>query len=386
MNGNQNNIGGPAPLPGEPVSQQGRPEVQPQAQPQSQEPKPTFVTKPPLPSSPPPPPLAPQPPQPRVGRVGFGPDIPSSPPSDIGIRTMASDLKSLKSSGGYDVKPETFRPEEFNQEPMFEPREIGLPGSESTKPVPVKSHSKLLISLGIVGFAVIAGLVIYFFVLPLIFPKKTTPPVVETPPPAEQPLVVETPLPITHQTFFITSPAGTVSMNLTNLNLAEVNSALNAVASGVQPQTIKEVALTVAGIVPEATDFMTLAFPELNKTLLISNFERDFTVFVYRDTNGSWPGYIFRLKPESSLVQVAGTIKAIESSTNIANLYLLNLTSPSPTGFKDGLKIMENTARYLSYGTPGASLNYGWFNNYLVIGTSYNGFREGLKLLGYTSQ
>lgn len=360
----------PAPLPGEP-------EIKPQIQPTPAGPTPTSYTPPP-----PPPPSPPSPPS-RFEPPATGPSIPPSPPPEIGIRTMASDLSSFKSSGGLEAKPKTFKPEEFSKEPTFEPQSsYEAEGAKISKPKP---RSRVLpISLGIIGFVIIAGLVLYFFVLPIFFPKEEAPVIETENPPAEQPQVEITPL--IHQTFFITPPASSTTMNLNNLNLAEVDSALNAAASGISPQTIREVTFTVAQVVPEAADFMSLAFPELDKEFLKSNFNRDFTVFLYRDSNGSWPGYVFRLDSAANASQVTTVIKTIESSVNIPNLFLSDPGAPSSAGFKDGIMIGEAQARYLSYGMPGASLNYGWFNDHLIVSTSFNGLKESLKLMGFSSE
>ncbi len=330
------------------------------------------------------------PPQPKfepVGRAVTSSPIPSTPAPDIGIRTMASDLSSLKSSGGLEAKPKIFNPEEFTKEPVFEsPRSVS---GGTVKIIPTKSGPKiLLISLGIIVFVAIAGAVIYFLVLPMIFSREKSPvvesptvPVVNVQPP------IETSPPLIHQSFFIApiSVSKPLPMNLANLDLAGMNSALSAVSSSIPLQTAKEVVLMVSGSVPEAASFLSVAFPEMDKNFVVSNFEKDFTAFLYRDVNGSWPGYIFRLKPGTDPGQVASALRVIETSTNIPNLYLTNPGTSNPTGFKDGLKIGGKAIRYLSFNAPGSSFDYGWFNNYLMVTTSFDGFKEALKLLGSSS-
>ena len=245
---------------------------------------------------------------------------------------------------------------------------------------PKRGSRSVFIILGVVGFVIVAGLVVYFFIMPLIFPLEEAP-IVETPPVETPPVEVEVP-PLIHQSYFVSPAASTIAMNLNNLNLAEVDSALNASSTGMERETVREVTFTVSGNVPEAANFLSIAFPELNRDFLTASFERDFTTFLYRDVNGSWPGYIFRLKPNSSLEQVVSAVKSIEVSQNIPELYLSDIT-PSSAGFKDGLKVGDTNARYLAMNAPGASFNYAWFNNHLVVGTSFNGFREALKLLGW---
>lgn len=370
MNENPNNIPAPAPLPeGEPM-----PQVTPQMPPPPSA-KPSQVQ--------PPPPLPPSPQ--RFQPSGATPSIPGTPPPpDIGIRTMASDLSSLKSSGGLEAKPTTFKPEEFNKEPIFEiaKPEKGAEGAVKTIQ-PKTRRVNIFIVLGIIGFVILAGLVIYFFVMPLIFPKEN--PTTELPGAVETPQVEVEPVPVVspliHQSYFITPAVSAIAMNVNSLNLAEINSALNDSAADTQQKTVKEVTLTVSGEVPQAADFLSIAFPELNRDFLNASFEKDFTAFLYRDANGSWPGYVFRLNPNSSLDQVAATMANIETSQNISGLYLSNVV-PNSAGFKDGLKVGNVSARYLAMNAPGASFNYVWFNNHLVASTSFDGFREALKLLG----
>jgi len=291
---------------------------------------------------------------------------------------MASDLDSLKSSGGMGATPKTFKPEDFSQEPVFEPTSSG----EKPEEVPHTSgERKIYITLGIAGFVVLAGLVIYFFVWPLIFPTETTTstnggPVDETP------TGTTTSEPIIHQSLFVTPAASVVPTNLNNLNMIEVNSGFNSAAIGMPLQAVSEVNLTVNNLTPDSSDLLATLFPQLNKIFLVDNFERDSTVYVYKDSNGSWPGYIFRLKSQIPPADVIAAMEAVELSNTLGDLFLTPVGEQDAAGFKDGLQTGGNTARYLSYGTPGASLNYGWFNNYFVVSTSFNGFKEALKLLG----
>ena len=126
---------------------------------------------------------------------------------------------------------------------------------------------------------------------------------------------------------------------------------------------------------------MAVAFPELDQAVIGANFDKDMTTFIYKDANGSRPGYIFKLKDPANLATVSATIKGIESSSNLPNLFL---TPPGAAVgvFKDSIAVGDSNARYINYSSIGSSFNYAWFNNYLVVGTSFNGFKEALKLLG----
>lgn len=365
MNGNQDNLEGPAQLPSEPsLNQNPTPSQPPQAAP--------FVPPTPIiPSSTSVPPFS----------ASKSPSVGAPPPPDIGIRTMASDLSSLKSSGGLEPKAKTFRPEDFSTEAIFQPAEGG---AESETSQTSASHKPLYIILGIVGFVIIASLVIYFFIWPLIkSPTNTTPTVDNNPPANNNPT---TPGTLVHKSFFTASIASTISANLSNLNLTEISTALNAVAPGIGQSSLAEITLTVNNTVPESPDFLSTVFPQLDKTVVASNLEKDFTAFIYRDANGSWPGYVFKLSETGAVGSISEPIKtSIESSTSLSGLFLVNPGKQGPAGFKDGLKVGGSTARYVSFASTGASLNYGWFGNYLIISTSFNGFKESLKALGLSS-
>ena len=187
--------------------------------------------------------------------------------------------------------------------------------------------------------------------------------------------------PLIHQTFFITAPTSTSTVNLATLTLGEIQTAFTAAISGVQPKTLTEINLNLNNSPVDANAFMAVAFPELNPIVIQAAFNKDMTVFVYKDANGSRPGYIFKLKDSTNSATVSADIKGIESSSNLTNLFL---TSPGAAigVFKDGITVLDAKARYINYSTIGASFNYAWFNNYLVVSTSFNGFKEAMKLLG----
>lgn len=231
---------------------------------------------------------------------------------------------------------------------------------------------------------ILGGLLVYFFAWPLIFSTNNAPASVTNNAPIEQtPPVTSTPAStpqLTHQSFFI-NPASTSTVNLITLTLDEIRAAFIAAVAGVQPQTLTEINLNLNGSPVDATAFMVVAFPELDQAMIGANFDKDMTTYIYKDTKGSRPGYIFKLKDSADFAAVSVAIKGIESSANLPNLFL---TPPgAPVGvFKDGITVGSSKARFLNYGSTGSSFNYAWFNNYLVIGTSFTGFKEALKLLG----
>ncbi len=399
MNDNQDNLQGPASLPS---NNQYQPPVPPIGAPSS-----PGVPPPPPPTSPVMPnpisPATPSTPAPQFSPITpsvssvtppnfsarTSSAVPPPPAPDIGIRTMASDLSSLKATGGLEAKPATFQPADFANTQVFHPsKAASASGSAAATTQSHRSRLSMIIAVSI-AFIIVAGLVIYFFILPLVYPTKnntptpttTTTTTEQTPPTASAP--VATPQ-LTHQTFFTTAPTSTSAVNLTTLTLGEIQTTFTAVLSGVQPKTLTEINLNLNNSPVDATSFMAVAFPELDQTVIGANFGKDMTTFVYKDANGSWPGYIFKLKDPASFTNVSTAVKGIESSSNLQNLFL---TSPGAAkgGFKDGLTVGATKARYITYTANGASINYVWFNNYLVVSTSFNGFKEALKLLGLPS-
>ena len=107
--------------------------------------------------------------------------------------------------------------------------------------------------------------------------------------------------------------------------------------------------------------------------------EADVTVFAYYNGGKSYPGYVFKLKSGADLVSAQAAAAKIEASANLAALYPDNPGAPKG-GWKDG-SVGGVKTRYLAYSSAGASVNYGWAGNYLVISTSYEGFKKAAELL-----
>ncbi|MBI2010949.1 MAG: hypothetical protein HYS89_01820 [Candidatus Colwellbacteria bacterium] len=276
---------------------------------------------------------------------------------------MASDTSSLKQTGGLGPEPKTFRPSDFITEPAMPAGVV----------VGAKSPKKLAaVIAGVVAFLALAGGVTYFFLLPLFTGEEEVEAPVVTPPPAEMPGPA-----LVHQSYFSEAPDATEAVGVSALTQAELTAVLEASAATQTSGTIKEVALTAGGNPVSAGDFLALMLPGSN---LSASLEQDFTAFIYRDANGNWPGYVFKLKSDSDLVAAKTEVALIESSANLSSFYLVSPGTPSATGFKDG-KANSVTTRYLAYFNAGASFNYGWSGDYLILSTSYNGFVKAAGLL-----
>lgn len=356
-----------------------------------------FREEPPRPYSPPTPPAPPitptappgmTPPPPPSYNPPSPQAVPPPPPPEVGVRTLASDVSQMRQSGGMQPQPKTFRPEDLGGAPVFKPREPAAPGGLPKKPAPTRM---ILIIGGAVAFLLIAAAVFYLFVRPIlspseeVLPAETTPPAVETPPPAQSPPTVETPpapptLALTHKSLFNPAPQLTGTVAPEKLGLVDLTSAIQKVTSDAQAVgAVKELVLASATL--GSGEVFNVLLPDLDKNFSDANLEKDFTAFAYYDVNGVWPGYVFQLKSGSDLTAAKSGFAGMEASKNLTNFYLVN--PGTPAAFKDGAPISGNTVRYLSYSKAGASFNYGWLGNYLVLSTSYSGFKEASKLLGF---
>ncbi len=299
---------------------------------------------------------------------------------------MASDMKSMQSSGGAGATPKTFKPEDFSSEPVFRPSGFAgkpsspTPGAPGVKVVsPNHARKSLLITIGILVFLALAGAVVYFVIMPMLSAKPApvvAPPVVQTPvtPP---PAVTLT----THQSFF--TPAVTPSGQVTlDLSMLLIQSALVQASSDVQTAgTFKDVNFSLNGKPWTAQDFLGFALPGQTKDFFSNAFEKDFTGFVYYDKNGAWPGYVFKLKSGVDANSTKTVLNPlIEASPAV--FFQSNPGTAAKTGFADGATPDGKTVRFITFSKKGAALEYSWFGNYLTVSTSYQGLLEAIKRLG----
>ena len=329
---------------------------------------------PPGPSGPtPPPPVPPTGTSGPAGGIPSGP--PPPPPPQIDIRTMASDADSLKRSGGLGTEPKTFSPADLAKEPVFASEIVSPAGAGAAKAG--VSGKKVGLVAGAAAILFLAALAGYFFVWPLFSGSEEEQVVTETTPPPVLPTETPAPPAPTSQSLFTKPAASTKEVSLSTLTLAELSSALKtksgeAAATG----TVKEVIVKVNGTSATSSALLNVLVPG---TGLESMLEPLVTSFIYYDAKGAWPGYIFKLKSGTNPAAAQTSTVKIEQSVNLAALYLTSPGAPKG-GWKDG-SVDSAKTRYLAYSAAGASLNYGWVNNYLVISTSYDGFKKALDLI-----
>ena len=351
---------GPAPLPD---NNDNKNNPMPQGSPTP----PVGGSPPPPPSpKPPPPPPTPAPPPPPVG----GPAAPPPPGHEVDIRTMASDTKSLKSSGGLGVEPKTFNPSDLMQDSSLKPQVSAAPKA----PKPKKRIA--LISLAIVVVLSLAAAAVYFFILPLLSQDEPSVVVDESPLPPPPPPQLPPPPSFTHESYFAVAPSDIRTVSLETITLDQINVSFEA-GTLLPSGSIREVSFNIAGSPMNAQDFLAITIPGLTNSF----FSEDLTSFVYSDGVNLWPGYIFRLSDGENTVEAEASVKeALEDDAPLDTLYITNPGAPDVDGFRDGSVGLIDT-RYLPFGDTGASFNYGWDGKDLILSTSFAGFQKAVKLL-----
>ncbi len=364
------------------------------------------------------------------GQGQGGPSMPPPPPPpEITLRTMQSDLQSVKQSGGENPVPEAFTPPEIKKQASSElddlSKEEGMirPGAAEGVLPPAEAPKKkgkifvlITILILVLAGAAYAG---YVYIYPM-FAK----PVISVNTPAPQTNIPETPsttvttpenippvatsteematttedvatttpeVPLQpvlkpHISLLVPNPAdSSINLNVVgSTTLASVRDLLIAESNN-KPASqtyLKEVVLSNEGGQLVFADSLPLFLPEITSAELTPFFEDDFTSVIFYDANGSWFGLIAKLKNGAD-VAVAKTLMAkIESSASLTNLYIQNPGTKIGSSFKDG-KANNLPTRYISFSKTGASLNYGWTaNNLFVLSTSYNGMKAMLTKLG----
>ncbi len=351
------------------------------------------------------------PPAPLSGQAGEPPDRPKPPPPpppEITIRTMKSDLESLKQTGGAMPLPKTFTPPELKREapatglsgqggpaplaPLSQPIPLKITPSTVTPSVSVieeegssGSYKKILtLSLGLV-LAAGVGLAGYYFIYPALFPAQLPPPppAITNQTPAEIPTVPEAnlpPAPAPHQSLLKSADKNSAA-KLAATDLNSFKTALSEEAKKLNPPgTLTELAMSNAnGQVPASAVFSAL-IPEISSDTMKNLFQEDFTTALFHDVNGVWPAYVLKLSPEASQVEAQTAVSTMESSKDLKNLFLTDPGTPNSAGFKSG-KAGAVSTRYLTYSKKGAGINIAWSGDKLVVSASFDGLKKILANL-----
>lgn len=307
--------------------------------------------------------------------------IPPSPPAEVGIRTMTSDVKSIQEQGGAVPIPEIITPSELEKNtPLFQVEASYAPQIAQVSPTsevvltPVKPKRGLgwlwafllLLILGGGGY----GAYYYyqnFYLVKQENELENTPSLIEQPSPN-----IPTP-----------TPNPTFNSNPGAIDLSSLIDALNKEAAQLPSDgSLKEVYLVNELNEPVSfSNLIVAVLPELANTetleILKNNFESDFKVNLYYDDKGVWP--IYRGKIKASAVLDLMTIKNKLGIIEYFHIDRFYLTSPGTVSvFKDA-KVNTFPVRSVSFSQSGAMFSYGLIDEELIISTSDKGLVEMLS-------
>ena len=333
----------------------------------------------------------------------------------IDMRTMESDMSSVKSSGGgapapyapgASGQPQT-SPQSSSNAPQvpqgmatFNVADMSAPTSGGMPPVggspavqraePSTPHGNNKAFLWAIIGIVILGLLAagYFFLLPGL--RGVGELKEEASPAAEAPAVEETESPApsigtepetvaVHASFFKT-PADVVAELQPQLWSSTGVKALIQPASTSVP-LLKELVLKTSGNQPIAFgSFTEMFFPSFFSKSMLLNFQSDFTFVSYANKTGTWLGFVARLKDSADIAAVQREMNAFQSEAGIKDFYLSD--PGSALSWKDG-KIGGKPASVMEFSTRGIEFSYVWFDRYLIVSSNMEGAAEIVKRLGF---
>ncbi len=311
---------------------------------------------------------------------GFSAHVPP-PPSEVTVRTLESDLASMGASGGVSPKP---KPVKFSHKiDQEESARItagvatGAPMGTPQQPSAIADFfsSKIFLVLSLLILLTVVFLAGYYVIYPLLNPA---------PAPVQQKAaapagVVET---VEHKSFFTQPVDGifTLDASLPVQGMQADRDKVSALVGGLTGKFFElEPEDSLSQPVYASSFFALIGAEVLKADFLDANFEKDFTMFLYKDKNALLPGYILRLKAGETPILLKNDIAELENaSSSWSNLFVMQTGTPQPQ-FHDDL-LSGQPVRVLDFSNPSSTLAYGWFlNKYLIISTSLDGMKEAIN-------
>lgn len=117
----------------------------------------------------------------------------------------------------------------------------------------------------------------------------------------------------------------------------------------------------------------------LSKETVTRYLEEDFTLLAVRGQGGFGAAYVLRLKPDQAWIYAEPGVRALESSSELGNLFLQLPGTLSGT-FSDA-SVQDQPVRTATFEKPAGSITYGFFKDRVVIATSRQALDEALLLL-----
>ncbi len=315
--------------------------------------------------------------------VPSGALIPPPPPAGMATKDMGGGAPS------FDLPKMDFNPPT--------PPVVGAPGSgtSSPSPIPPKKRGGRGVFVGIITVIIIVGLAVlgYFVIYPMFFatPTLQPAPVAENPtPPPVTPTSTEI-VPAPTSTASTTPPAvqphvslfktpADASLTATTITTGATLASLN-IQTSTAPQLVEVTYQDQTGNPVGFASVMHTVFGlSLNAPALQNTWDDQGTAgFVYVDSSGKeWLGYVTAITSNANLSDIqAAFTQAFESNTSWVGAFA---TDPGTPGTWKSGSVSGVPTRYLPL-SSGASINYAWSGNTLVISTSYNGFKDVLSKL-----
>ncbi len=300
---------------------------------------------------------------------------------------MASDIASMAQGGGGPARPQAVVIEAFKQE--VEGNSVaGVPAvSASTAEAkrPERPPKSKIFALAILASVGAAGLFLasYYFLYPLLASWSAPRKAVVPPAPFSNVPAVKAP-DFQHRSFFRQPVDGSFVRKIgpSGQNLQLYDQQLKTFLTGLgSASTFFEILPQHNGSQPlAAADFFSsINAGVLESNFIVSNFNPDLTVFVYREKDKLWPGYVLQLTSNQNTLLFRSDVMKIESaSSSWPGLFF---ESPGVPGgrFQDAL-VSGQPVRVLNFSNLGSVLAYGWFfKKYLIISTSLEGLKQALR-------
>ncbi len=311
------------------------------------------------------------------------PSVPPPPP-EVKVRTMKSDLESMARSGG--AAPQ-FQSVKAPVIPVAEARIVA--SEEKVKPVWMVVMIVLAVSL----LAAIA----YFAYQVFSVAKPGSPTIVANPIPvplAPSPQSASPPPSASgsfiHRSFFRSSADAflTLTIHTTAQSAADLETFNQRLKDLVSTEGAKGSFFEIGVKDSDGNDLAAADIMKAEDNVVIdpgffsAHFVSDATLFVYKDKNGLWPGYVLGLQAKDNWLFVKNDAMKLETSPKLVNFFLADPGTPAPEGFKDTIESGQ-PARILRFTSPAASSSfvYGFFHNRLILSTSEDGLTQAIGRL-----
>ena len=312
----------------------------------------------------------------------LGPSVPPPPP-EVRVRTFRSDVESMSQSGGMQAQ--------FRNVPAPVISKEGAAFAEA-----VTTNKVKIIVAVVVAIALTAG--VAFFAYRLFFsgnsagglsPSPTPPPAGGSP--SAKPSGAAS---FVHASVFKKPPDQVLALTLPSDSVGDASdlATFSQRIEGVLREAKASASFLEVNVKDKNGTDLPLAdilragdMEVIDPTFFAAHFNPDGSLFVYRNTSGSWPGLVFTLTAGDNWLFVKDDVAKLESSLKFMNLFLTVPGTPAKEGFQDTIlkdTVVENqSVRMLEFSATGTAFVYGWFRNALIISTSEEGFREAMGRL-----